>query len=61
MAMQFNPKYLELNSIASLLEIQCDLIDKEVIFVPEVGFVEDVKDKNNTGIKNLVVSWINGK
>eukprot|EP00981_Chlorochromonas_danica_P014353 scaffold7822_cov179-Ochromonas_danica.AAC.14 len=40
MALQFNPSYLESNNLPALLEIQVDLVDKAVTFIPEVGYVE---------------------
>jgi dynein heavy chain, axonemal len=60
MGNQFNPKFLENLSLASLLEIHCDLVNKEITFIPEVGFVADIEDRKSTGVKNLAISWING-
>ncbi|KAJ1439145.1 dynein heavy chain and region D6 of dynein motor-domain-containing protein [Ochromonadaceae sp. CCMP2298] len=65
MAAQFNPAYLELNGLPPLLEIQLDLKDKKVAFIPEVGLVEfDGHDtatrEAESGIKNIVSGWING-
>jgi dynein heavy chain len=61
MASQFNPKYLEMNALPPLLEIQVDLIDSRVVFVPEIGFVAgDTQQLAKTGIKNIVTSWVNG-
>lgn len=65
MAAQFNPKYLEQNNIPALLELQIDLIDKAVTYLPEVGFVQHLDEKGassaeKTGIKNIVQGWING-
>jgi dynein heavy chain len=36
MASQFNPAHLTANNIPALLEIQMDLVDKTVTFIPEV-------------------------
>jgi dynein heavy chain, axonemal len=62
MAIQFNPVYLEANNLPALLEIQLDLVDKRVSFIPEVGHVEqDLRQPNQMlGIKNIVMGWING-
>jgi dynein heavy chain len=51
MAQQFNPQYLDANSLPPLLEIQMDLVDKAVVFLPEVGFVpqSSMQDDNNLG------------
>lgn len=61
MALQFNPIYLETNNLPALLEIQVDLVDRKVTFIPEVGFVEgDGRSGQPVGIKNFVTGWING-
>ena len=62
MAMQFNPQYLANNSVPALLEIQIDLVDKRVTFIPEVGHIEGADPTNgyHSGIKNIVAGWING-
>ena len=38
MACQFDPIYLLSNNLPALMEIQMDLIDRRVMFLPEVGF-----------------------
>eukprot|EP01038_Epipyxis_sp_PR26KG_P005405 gene5405-7492_t len=60
MAAQFNPKYLEANSLPALIEIQLDLINQRVCFIPEVGFVEGEGVDRETGIMNISFGWING-
>lgn len=60
MAAQFNPAYLIDNSLPPLLEIQVDLIDGKVIFIPEVGLVNSAPGDKKTGLKNIVNSWVNG-
>lgn len=60
MAVQFNPQYLEANSLPALLEIQIDLVDKAVVFIPEVGFLEGDSRGEALAIKNIVTNWING-
>ena len=64
LASQLNPRYLENNGLTQLLEISIDLVDKKVIFTPEVGYVKELANSTsntkNMGIKNIVNSWING-
>jgi dynein heavy chain len=60
MAAQFNPIYLEANSLPPLIEILVDLIDGKVIFVPEVGLVNTTSGDKKTGLKNIVNNWVNG-
>ena len=61
MAAQFNPAYLREQSLTPLIEIQMDLVDNKVVFVPEVGLVQGAHAKGpKTGLKNIVNSWING-
>ena len=62
MAAQFNPRHLESNGLPALLEIQIDLVDDRVVFVPEVGLVEVESSVtlSKTGLKNIVNNWING-
>ena len=38
MACQFDPIYLLSNNLPALMEIQMDLVDRRVMFLPEVGF-----------------------
>ena len=56
---QLDAKYLEINNLSPLIEIQCDLLDCEVSFVPEIGSL-DSNEKKVVGVKYLVFSWING-
>jgi len=59
MAQQFNPNYLRDQSLSPLIEIQMDLIDSKVVFVPEVGWGTSSKG-SKSGLKNIANSWING-
>jgi dynein heavy chain len=61
LAAQLNPKYLSENGLPPLLEIVVDLIDNQVVYIPEVGLVSDQSIKNRkNGIKNIVNGWVNG-
>ena len=63
MGQQLNPDFLSAAALPPLLEIQLDLVNKQLVFVPEVGEVE-VTDPNNmkkeTGLINITNSHING-
>ena len=59
MTTQFDPFFIEKNCLAPLLEVQMDLISKQITFVPEVGFVENgAASGPKTGMKNIVECWI---
>lgn len=59
LANQLNPKYIELNNVAPMLEIQVDLIQNDVVCIPRAGFVTGATSAS-AGVQNLVRSWING-
>jgi dynein heavy chain len=64
MSLQLNSTYLVANSLPPLLEIRLDLVDKKIVFLPEVGLIDNI-DPNNaraskqTGIMNIVTGLIN--
>ena len=63
MSNQLNPDYLIANSMPPLLEIQLDLVDKKIVYNPEVGSVENnssLGSSKKNGIKNIVDDLING-
>lgn len=92
MACQFDPLYLLSNNLPALLEIQMDLVDRRVMFLPEVGLKGAPSQSDGleagggstrstasggggsseaaaaagssspleSGIKNIVMGWING-
>ena len=62
MSLQLNEHHLVANSLPPLLEIQLDLIDKKIVFLPEVGLIENVDPSNrskHTGIMNITAMLVN--
>ena len=54
-----NPEFIAKNNYSPLLEIDLDLFDKNVIYRPEVRFI-DTNDPSKHGLRNLVWVWISG-
>ena len=60
MANNLDPQYLESAGYPPLLEIQCDLVNNRIVFVPEVGLLEGNREEDQAkGIKNIIASKIN--
>lgn len=49
MACQFDPLYLLSNNLPALMEIQMDLVDRRVMFLPEVGFKGEIANSPSAG------------
>jgi dynein heavy chain, axonemal len=69
LALQLNPKFLQESSQPALLEISLDLVDRAVIFLPEIGLVDSpvmsstpgmMPTESQLGIKNIILNWMNG-
>ena len=54
-----NEDYITKNNFSPLLEIDLDLLDKNVIYKPMVRQV-DTKDRAKFGLRNLIWVWISG-
>ena len=54
-----NDEFILKNNYSPMVEIDLDLLDKDVIYKPEIAFVT-TKDKAKYGLRNLVWSWISG-
>ena len=54
-----NYEFMIKNNLSPLLEIDLDLLDKNVIYKPQIQFVE-TKDKSKFGLRNLMWGWISG-
>ena len=54
-----NDEFILKNNYSPMLEIDLDLLDKGVIYKPEIAFVTS-NDKSKYGLRNIVWSWISG-